>query len=236
MNLIRDTWDSLSYKEFIDYLFSIRDMKYGKFHSSLGIDREVIGIRTPILKNIAKDIVKGNYREFLSLLDSFYYEEITLYGLIVSNIKDLECSISYLDKFKKRIDNWASCDIFCSSYKIVKKNRDYFWNYINSNINDCNFWIRRMCFVLLLDYYVDEKYLKRIFYLCDKYNTSDYYVKMAVSWLISICYIKYPCVTVRYIMDNKLDDFTHNKAIQKIRESHRVSKEDKDYLNKLKRV
>ena len=59
---------------------------------------------------------------------------------------------------------------------------------------------------------------------------------MAVSWLISICYIKYPCVTVRYIMDNKLDDFTHNKAIQKIRESYRVSKEDKDYLNKLKRV
>ena len=92
-----------------------------------------------------------------------------------------------------------------------------------------------MCFVLILDYYIEEDYLDMIFELCDKYNTNDYYVNMAVAWLISICYIKYPGITIKYIKNNKLDDFTHNKAIQKIRESYRVGREDKDYLNSLKR-
>lgn len=234
MNLIRVKWDVSMYKDFIDYLFSIRDLKYSNFHSSLKV-ADVIGIRVPILKMIARDIVKGNYREFLSLLKNNYYEEITLYGLIVSNIKDLESSVFYLELFKERINNWSSCDTFCSSYKIVKKNKDFFEKYISKNINSNNFWVRRMCFVLLLDYYIEQEYLEKIFNLCDNYNTNDYYVKMAVAWLISICYIKYPDATLDYIKNNKLDDFTHNKAISKIKDSQRVSKEKKKYLDTLRR-
>ncbi len=234
MNLIRVKWDVAMYKDFIDYLFSIRDLKYSNFHSSLKVT-DVIGIRVPILKMIARDIVKGNYREFLSLLKNNYYEEITLYGLIVSNIKDLESSVFYLELFKERINNWSSCDTFCSSYKIVKKNKDFFEKYISKNINSNNFWVRRMCFVLLLDYYIEQEYLEKIFNLCNNYNTNDYYVKMAVAWLISICYIKYPDATLDYIKNNKLDDFTHNKAISKIKDSQRVSKEKKKYLDTLRR-
>lgn len=234
MNLIRVKWDVAMYKDFIDYLFSIRDLKYSNFHSSLKV-ADVIGIRVPILKMIARDIVKGNYREFLSLLKNNYYEEITLYGLIVSNIKDLESSVFYLELFKERINNWSSCDTFCSSYKIVKKNKDFFEKYISKNINSNNFWVRRMCFVLLLDYYIEQEYLEKIFNLCDNYNTNDYYVKMAVAWLISICYIKYPDATLDYIKNNKLDDFTHNKVISKIKDSQRVSKEKKKYLDTLRR-
>lgn len=234
MNLIRVKWDVAMYKDFIDYLFSIRDLKYSNFHSSLKV-ADVIGIRVPILKMIARDIVKGNYREFLSLLKNNYYEEITLYGLIVSNIKDLESSVFYLELFKERINNWSSCDTFCSSYKIVKKNKDFFEKYISKNINSNNFWVRRMCFVLLLDYYIEQEYLEKIFNLCNNYNTNDYYVKMAVAWLISICYIKYPDATLDYIKNNKLDDFTHNKAISKIKDSQRVSKEKKKYLDTLRR-
>lgn len=234
MNLIRVKWDVAMYKDFIDYLFSIRDLKYSNFHSSLKV-ADVIGIRVPILKMIARDIVKGNYREFLSLLKNNYYEEITLYGLIVSNIKDLESSVFYLELFKERINNWSSCDTFCSSYKIVKKNKDFFEKYISKNINSNNFWVRRMCFVLLLDYYIEQEYLEKIFNLCNNYNTNDYYVKMAVAWLISICYIKYPDATLDYIKNNKLDDFTHNKVISKIKDSQRVSKEKKKYLDTLRR-
>lgn len=235
MNLIKDNWRKDDYKEFIDYLFEIRDIKYKEFHSSLMVGNDVIGIRTPVLKKIAKDISKGNYREFLSLLREEYYEEVTLYGLIIFNIKEVNESVEYLNIYKERINNWASCDLFCSGYKIIIKNKDYFWKYINNNINSGNLWVRRMCFVLILSYYIEEEYLEDIFKLCDKYNTKDYYVQMAVSWLISICYIKYPSITIKYIMNNKLDDFTHNKAIQKIRESYRVSREDKEYLNTLKR-
>jgi 3-methyladenine DNA glycosylase AlkD len=63
----------------------------------------------------------------------------------------------------------------------------------------------------------------------------DYYVKMGVAWAISIFYIKQPQLTLPLLQENNLDDFTHNKAIQKIRESFRVSKEDQEMLNGLKR-
>lgn len=235
LNLTRDSWNKDNYRQFISYLFELQDIKYRNFHSGLIVGDNVIGIRTPILKDIAKKIAKGNYKDFLSLCSFKYYEELTLYGLIITNIKNLEESISYSDIFKEKIDNWASCDLFCAGYKIVKKNKEYFWNYINSNIISNNLWIRRLSFVLLLDYYIEEEYLNDIFNLCDKYNTDDYYVEMAVAWLISICYIKYPKVTLGYIKNNKLNNFTHNKAIQKIRESYRVPKEDKEILNKLKR-
>ncbi len=235
MELVRDGWNGDDYNEFINYLFEIRDIKYKNFHSGLGIKSEVIGIRTPILKSMAKDISRGNYREFLELLREEYYEEITLYGFIICNIKEMNDSVKYLNIYKERINNWASCDLFCTGYKIIKRNKEYFWKYINDNIDSDNLWIRRMCFVLILNYYIEEDYLKDIFKLCDGYNIEEYYVQMAVAWLISICYIKYPSVTTKYIMNNKLDDFTHNKAIQKIRESYMVSSEDKEYLNSFKR-
>lgn len=235
MNLIRNNWNKKDYMEFINYLFEIRDIKYKKFHSGLGVGNNVIGIRTPILKKMAKDISKGNYMAFLNLLKMDYYEEITLYGLVVCNIKKIDESIEYLNIYKERIDNWASCDLFCTGYKIVTKNKDYFWKYINDNISSDNLWIRRMCFVLILSYYIEEGYLEDIFMLCDKYNMKEYYVQMSVAWLISICYIKYPSTTLKYIRSNKLDDFTHNKAIQKIRESYRVNSKDKEHLNRLKR-
>ena len=235
MELIRNNWTKDDYNRFISYLFEIRDIKYRDFHSNLGIGNSVIGVKTSVLKKIAKDISKGNYKQFLYLLKKEYYEEITLYGFIICNIKKMNVSVNYLDIYKDRINNWASCDLFCTGYKIIKRNKEYFWKYINDNISSDNLWIRRMCFVLILNYYIEEDYLKDIFKLCDGYNIEEYYVQMAVAWLISICYIKYPSVTTKYIMNNKLDDFTHNKAIQKIRESYMVSSEDKEYLNKLKR-
>lgn len=235
MNLIRNKWDNHSYNEFIKYLFDISDVKYRDFHSGLGVGNNVIGIRAPILRSMAKQICKGNYIEFLELLKLDYYEEVTLYGLIVCNIKDFDNSIKYLNIYKDRINNWASTDLFCSGYKIINKYKDYYWKYINDNIGSNNLWIRRMCFVFIISYFIEDKYLDDIFMLCDKYNTCEYYVQMAVAWLISICYIKYKDRTLKYINENKLDDFTHNKAIQKIRESYRVSIDDKEILNKLKR-
>ena len=234
MELIRGSWNKDSYKEFIEYLFDIRDIKYRDFHSGLGVGNNVIGVRTPALKRIAKDISKGNYIKFLELLKEDYYEEVTLYGLIVCNIKEIEESIKYLDIYKNKINNWASSDLFCSNYKIVNKYKDYFWEYINTNISSSNLWIRRMCFVLIISYYIEDKYLDYIFKLCDKYNTTYYYVQMAVAWLISICFIKYRDRTLEYIKNNRLDDFTFNKAISKIRDSYRVSYEDKMYLNSLR--
>lgn len=235
MDFVNYKWNKDSYNKFIKYLFSLQDIKYRDFHTSLAGGNNIIGIKTNILRDIAKDIFKGNYKEFLSLCKNDYYEETIIYGFIICNIKDLNESIKYLEIYKNKINSWASCDLFASSYKIIKKNKEYYWDYINKNIISKNYWIRRLCFVLLLDYFIEENHLEDIFKLCDKYNTSDYYVNMAVAWLISICYIKYKDKTTNYLKNNKLDNFTHNKIISKIRDSYRVEKEDKVYLNSLKR-
>jgi len=88
---------------------------------------------------------------------------------------------------------------------------------------------------MLLSYYIEDEYLEHIFKLCDTYNTDFYYIQMAVAWLISMCYVKLPEKTIVYLQNNKLDKFTHNKAISKIVDSKRVTKEQKEILKLLKR-
>lgn len=229
-------WTKLDYQNFLSYLNDQQDLKYRDFHKSLlNADVNLIGIRTPKLKKIAKEISLGNYDNFIKLNTHKYYEETIIHALVISNLKDINIVINYIDNFLNYIDNWATCDILCGSLKIVNKNKEIFFNYIKNKIKDPNPWIKRFCFVLLLDYFLEDKYIKEIFNLTNKYNTKDYYVNMAIAWLISIAYIKNKNDTINYLKNNKLDNFTHNKAIQKIKESTRTTLEDKELIKNLRR-
>lgn len=236
MNLKINNWTQEKYSEYIDYLYSFQDIKYKEFHQKLTFDNTLIGIRTQKLKEIAKDIYKGNYIEYLNISKNKTYEEKMIYGFIISNNKEFDKeTIKYINKYTKLINNWALCDLFCSNLKFVKRNKKEVYNYIISKINNNNMWIRRLCFVLLLDYYIEDEYIDNIFKLCDKYNTKDYYVQMSIAWLISICYIKYKDKTTLYLDNNNLDDFTHNKAVQKIIDSKRINKEEKNIIKEKRR-
>lgn len=229
-------WTKLDYQNFLSYLNDQQDLKYRDFHKSLlNADVNLIGIRTPKLKKTAKEISLGNYDNFIKLNTHKYYEETIIHALVISNLKDINIVINYIDNFLNYIDNWATCDILCGSLKIVNKNKEIFFNYIKNKIKNPNPWIKRFCFVLLLDYFLEDKYIKEIFNLTNKYNTKDYYVNMAIAWLISIAYIKNKNATINYLKNNKLDNFTHNKAIQKIRESTRITLEDKELIKNLRR-
>lgn len=237
MELKKDNWTNKDYQQFLKYLETKQDINYKKFHSAI-IKKEInlIGIKTPILRNIAKEIFKGNYESFLKLVTHTYYEETIIYGFIIANIKKLDNSlINYINIYKTKINNWATCDLFCSSLKIVTKNKEFFYNYIKENIKSKEEYIQRMCFVLLLNYYIEPKYLEDIFLYCDKYCKNTYYVNMAIAWLLSCCYIKYKEITLNYLKKTQLDTFTYNKTISKIIDSYRVSKEEKEILRKMKR-
>jgi len=236
MNLIKEKWTKEDYYEFSKYLLTLTDDKFKDFSTKIIVDDSLIGIRTPILKNIAKIIFKGNYKEFISVCKPSNYEEKLIYGLVIGNIKEFNKeTIKYVNKYSKTIDNWALCDLFCANLKFVKNNQKEVFDYILNTIDNDNLWKRRLCFVLLLDYYIEPDYIDVIFELCDTYNTNDYYVEMSVAWLISICYIKEKDKTIKYLDSNKLNNFTYNKAIQKIIESKRVAKEEKEELRKKKR-
>ena len=89
--------------------------------------------------------------------------------------------------------------------------------------------------VAMMSHFVDEGHIDEILGICDGLHHDGYYAKMGVAWTIQVCYVKFPEQTRRLLENNHMDDFTHNKAIQKIRESYRVSREEKEELAKLKR-
>ena len=233
MNFNKEIWTKNDYQEFINYLFVIKEEKYKTFQENIIPNKKIIGIRTNVLKNIAKEISKGNYQDFLLKIENNYYEENILYGLILTNIKDINTLIKYLNKYILIIDNWASCDLTISNLKIVKNNKEIFYKFILNNINNNYSYAKRFCYVLLLNYFIQEEYLNEIFNLCNIDN-KDYYVNMSIAWLISICFIKYKNKTLNYLNNNKLNTFTYNKALQKIIESNQVSKEDKKVIKDMK--
>lgn len=92
-----------------------------------------------------------------------------------------------------------------------------------------------MPIIIILDYYLTDEYINEVFSIFDRVKKEDYYVKMAIAWTLQVAYVKYKERTMKYLKNNKLDDFTYNKAIQKMIESYRISKEEKDILRKMKR-
>lgn len=89
--------------------------------------------------------------------------------------------------------------------------------------------------VMLLNFYLNERYIDQVLTALDQISHEAYYVKMAVAWAISMAYVKQPEVTLRYLNQNNLDDFTYNKALQKITESYRVDPESKQMIRSMKR-
>ena len=118
-----DEWNEQTYAKFVHYLKSIQDVKYREFHSSLVLNSkyEMIGIRVPIMREIAKNIANGDIAGFLRYAQNNYYEEVMIQGLVISHIRDENIFYDYFLKFISKIDNWAICDSFCSSIKIVRK-------------------------------------------------------------------------------------------------------------------
>lgn len=88
---------------------------------------------------------------------------------------------------------------------------------------------------MLLDYYINDEYIDSLFPLFDRITHQGYYVKMALAWAISNVLCPFPAQTTIYLQNNRLDDFTYNKSLQKITESHSVSAESKQIIRSMKR-
>lgn len=234
MNLNLVTWNKEIYQEYLNYLLSLKEEKYQQFSSKLTLTKyKMIGIRIPLLRNMAKNIIKGNYEEFLKYTQDKYFEEVLIEGLVIASIKDKDIFDRYFLNYIKKIDNWSINDVFCNSIKIFNKD-NYFKLCLKLSKNKEEF-ISRVGLISILSHYVKKSYLKEIFNTLDNLKSDAYYTKMAASWLLCECYIKYPEETNKYLNISKLNNWTYNKAIQKMRESYRVTVEQKDYLNTLKR-
>ena len=202
-------------------LKQLADEKYREFHTGLCPGTEnILGIRVPVLRNYAKKLSKEyEIRDLLNDIDNEYYEEIMLQGMLIGlekeTNKEIQNLLQDIERFVPKIDNWAICDVFCAGLKITKKHEKEMWDFLQKYvISDKEFEIR-FGVVMILDYYITEKYLEKNFAIFDHIQSDKYYVQMAVAWAISICLIKFYDKTIEYLKQAKIDKFTYNKALQK---------------------
>lgn len=231
--------ENIKKQEIKKKLIKLSDQKYQDFHSSLCPGTEnIIGVRVPILKNYAKELFKEkDWKQTIKEIDNEYYEEIMLQGMLIGQAKaeDINTILKYVEEYVPKIDNWAICDVFCAGLKITKKYKKEMWNFIQKYLKSDKEFEIRFAIVMILDYYIEEKYLQENFKIFENIKSEDYYVKMAVAWAISICLIKFYDETIKYMETSKLDSWTYNKAIQKAIESYRITDENKKVLREMKK-
>jgi len=221
-------------KEKLGYM---SEEKYKQFQENLCPNQEkILGIRIPALREYAKQIVKEDWRRYLEEIDEEFFEEKMLFGFILGYAKmEYEERIFYLKKFVQKIDNWCICDCCVSSFKFIQKNREEFLEMVEEYAKSNKEFENRFALVCLLDYYILPEYLDRIFRIIDEIKSDEYYVSMAEAWLLAELYIKQEKETEKYLKQAKISDITYNRAIQKMLDSYRITKEKKDVLRKRKR-
>ncbi|MCR5350462.1 MAG: DNA alkylation repair protein [Acholeplasmatales bacterium] len=208
------------------------DLEYKSFSLKIVPNTKILGIRSDNLKLIAKEYASNNLAYFNSNLE--YHEEKMVYMFMLSYIKDVDLIYDKLDEFVPKIENWAQCDALLN-IKRIKKNRDKFMPLVKKYRYSSREFESRFALIMLLSHYMDEEYLDFIFETIENLKSDKYYTEMAAAWLICECFIKHRDYTYKRFKDLKVSKFIFNKAIQKIKESYRVSLEDKEYLKTLKR-
>lgn len=224
----------------VDLLLQMAANGNQKFTANLhpGVEN-ILGIRIPELRNLAQQIAKSDqWREYLQNAGTFYMEERILKGMVIGNLKGLSLQehLKLIADFVPLINSWSVCDTFCPTLKFSAKYPQEMWKFIQPYFFSAQEYEVRFGVVMLLGYYINDEYINQVLALFDEIAHEGYYVKMAVAWAISVCYVKYPEDSMLYLLNSCLDKFTYNKALQKICESYRVSHEDKQRIRSLKRI
>lgn len=216
-----------------------KDDRFKDFTSALiPGSRPIIGVRVPVLRQIAKEIVKGDWRTYLKDATEDTYEEVAIKGFVIGYVKEeLGALLPYIAEHIEKIDDWSLCDGFCSNLKIVAKHPSEFLEFLLPYSKEDDEFKQRVVAVMLMNYYLADEYMDMSLNVLDSLKNEKYYCKMAVAWAIATAWVKQRDKTFAYMQDgnNTLDNWTYNKAIQKMLESHRVSDEDKVMLRGMKR-
>ena len=218
-----------------EYLLSQKDEKYRAFTLPLipNVDEKTfIGVRLPIIKKYAKEIDNDTKKEFLVSLPHKYHEENLLHAFILSNIKDYDEFIKYVDIFLPYVTNWSTSDTICNKY--LNKYKDKLIKEIYKWLKSTEPYRVRYAVKCLMNYYLGEDFKQEHIEKVAEVKLDDYYVKMMIAWYLATGLAKNYDDFVKVIEEKKFDSFIHNKAIQKAIESYRVSDEHKEYLKILK--
>lgn len=218
-------------------LFELQDISYEDFQAKLvpNIPRELlIGVRVPEARKLAKRLAKEpEASEFLKDLPHKYYDENILHALLISEMKDYDACIVAIDEYLPYIDNWAVCDIL--SPKIFKEHKTSLLEKIKEWSASDKTYTCRFGLEMLMSYFLDNDFKPDYLEITTSVHSEEYYVRMMIAWFFATALAKQWDASIKYIEDNRLDTWTHNKAIQKAKASRRITPKQKEYLKALKR-
>lgn len=186
----------------------------------------VIGVRTPILRSIAKDL--EDREVFLDSLPHRYFEENQIHSFLLENERDFGTVIGEIEAFLPYVDNWATCDQLRP--RCFRKHRQELITFIRKWITSGEPYTIRFGIGMLMVHYLDSDFDDNYLSISASVHCSDYYVRMMIAWYFATALAKQFDAALPYITNYRLDKWVHNKAIQKAVESYRVSPEHKKLL------
>lgn len=226
----------INYEALLQTLKENSDPKLRSFNSRLNsaVSHDY-GVKVPVLRKIAKSLVKDDWRSFLSIARDDTQEEIMLQGMVIAcSPCSFEEKLSLTEGYIPKISNWALCDVFCGSFKIKQEKLNRLYDFLQPYLNSKQEFECRFAVVMLMDYFIRDETIDQVLSHLIAIENNTYYTRMAIAWALSKAYIDYPEKTLAILQSGKLDAFTHNKAIQKMIESYRISEEDKKMLRTYK--
>ncbi|MBQ6293969.1 MAG: DNA alkylation repair protein [Lachnospiraceae bacterium] len=218
-------------------LFAAQDLKYRDFQVKLipTVDpAAVIGVRTPDIRAIAKEVFARPDRDrFLADLPHKYYEENLVHFFVLAGIRDFDECVRAVETFLPYVDCWPVSDQ--ATPRSFKKNHQKLLPYIRKWIASDHVYTARFGLRMLMNEFLDADFREEYPALASSAQGEDYYLKMMVAWYFATALAKQYDAALPCLEEGRLDPWTHNKSIQKALESYRVSKEHKEYLKGLKR-
>lgn len=234
---------SIFYQELVE----LADEEYRQFSGKLTpnvLPERFLGVRIPLLRALAKRLLKTEGErvvQFLKDLPHGYYDENNLHGILLSEQKDFQKTIQHLEEFLPFVDNWATCDIM--SPQAFKKQRrskmpegsEILLCHIRRWMGSDHEYTIRFGIEMLMTHYLGEEFQTEYLEWVTSIRREEYYVKMMIAWFFATALTKQYEHTLPYIEKGVLEYWTHNKAIQKARESRLIPEDRKVYLQSLRR-
>lgn len=195
------------------------------------IKRTAFGLSIPEIRKLAKKLAKDDYKEFLIQNKNDDYWMKILHAFLLGYISaDINILLRYFEDFIPFVDDWAVNDSLCQNFKQARKFQKEVWSMLMKYKNSKKEFEVRVVAVMLLSHYMNDDYIDKVINVINNLHTNAYYSRMGVAWAVAEICSKYPEKCLEYLnsKNNKLDDWTYNKSLQKMRESYRVPQKIKN--------